>query len=154
MGNIWHCRRTGMSDSCRHWWMSPQPRRRPPCFVLNSISLNMEATMIDRVLKHIDSHQSQSVDGLKDFLRIPSVSTKPEHAQDLQRCAQWLAGRLREAKLDVKVEPTKGHPIVLAKNEHKTGRKTVLLYGHYDVQPPEPLEQWVSPPFEPTLRKT
>jgi acetylornithine deacetylase/succinyl-diaminopimelate desuccinylase-like protein len=110
--------------------------------------------MIDAVLKDIESRHDKSLEGLKDFLRIPSVSTKPEHAQDLQRCAQWLAGKLREAKLDVKVEPTKGHPIVLAKNEHKPGRKTVLFYGHYDVQPPEPLEQWASPPFEPTIRKT
>ncbi|HEV8603768.1 MAG TPA: dipeptidase [Tepidisphaeraceae bacterium] len=110
--------------------------------------------MIDKVLKQIDSRQAESLAGLKEFLRIPSVSTKPEHAQDLQRCAQWLAGKLREAKLDVRVEPTKGHPIVLAKNEHKPGRKTVLFYGHYDVQPPEPLEQWISPPFEPTVRKT
>src|SRR6266850_3440702 len=113
----------------------------------------MDST-IDRVLKQLDSRQAESLAGLKDFLRIPSVSTKPEHAQDLQRCAQWLAGELREAKLDVKVEPTKGHPIVLAKNEHKPGRKTVLFYGHYDVQPPEPMEQWISPPFEPTVRKT
>src|SRR6266850_920294 len=113
----------------------------------------MDST-IDRVLKQLDSRQAESLAGLKDFLRIPSVSTKPEHAQDLQRCAQWLAGKLRDAKLEVKVEPTKGHPIVLAKNEHKPGRKTVLFYGHYDVQPPEPMEQWISPPFEPTLRKT
>src|SRR6266850_144344 len=65
----------------------------------------MDST-IDRVLKQLDSRQAESLAGLKDFLRIPSVSTKPEHAQDLQRCAQWLAGKLREAKLDVKVEPT------------------------------------------------
>ncbi|HEV8377860.1 MAG TPA: dipeptidase [Tepidisphaeraceae bacterium] len=109
---------------------------------------------IDGVLKELDSRQGESLAGLNDFLRIPSVSTKPEHAADLQRCAQWLAGKLREAKLDVKVEPTKGHPIVLAKNEHKPGRKTVLFYGHYDVQPPEPMEQWISPAFEPTVRKT
>lgn len=110
--------------------------------------------MMDAVLKDLESRREKSLEGLKDFLRIPSVSTKPEHAGDLQRCAQWLAGKLREAKLDVKVEPTKGHPIVLAKNEHKPGRRTVLFYGHYDVQPPEPMEQWKSPPFEPTIRKT
>ena len=110
--------------------------------------------MLDKIFGAIDSRKDKSLAMLKEFLRIPSVSTKPEHAQDLKRCAQWLAGKLREAKLDVKVEPTKGHPIVLAKNEHKPGRKTVLFYGHYDVQPPEPMEQWISPPFEPTLRKT
>src|SRR5947199_7224206 len=133
--------------------MNLPPLRRPKSFASDKLRFMMDAT-VDRVLNQIDSSQAESLAGLKDFLRIPSVSTKPEHAQDLQRCAQWLAGKLREAKLDVKVEPTKGHPIVLAKNEHKPGRKTVLFYGHYVVEPPEPMEQWISPPFEPTLRKT
>lgn len=110
--------------------------------------------MIDRVLNQIESRRAQSLEGLKDFLRIPSVSTKPEHAPDLQRCAKWLADKFRAANLNVEIAPTKGHPIVLAKNEHKPNRKTVLLYGHYDVQPPEPLDLWKSPPFEPTVRKT
>jgi acetylornithine deacetylase/succinyl-diaminopimelate desuccinylase-like protein len=89
---------------------------------------------------------------LKHFLRISSVSTKPEHAKDLKACAEWLAGQLRGMKLEARVLPTKGHPIVLASNEKKPGRPTVLMYGHYDVQPPEPLEQWTTPPFEPTER--
>ncbi|HWE95708.1 MAG TPA: dipeptidase [Tepidisphaeraceae bacterium] len=109
--------------------------------------------MLNQVLQSIDARRQGSLSDLKDFLRIPSVSTKPEHAPDLQRCAAWLADKLRNAKLDAKVLPTGGHPVVVAKNEHRPGRPTVLFYGHYDVQPPEPLEKWVTPPFDPTIRK-
>ena len=109
--------------------------------------------MIDRVLQSLDSRREQSLSLLKEFLRIPSVSTKPEHQPDMQRCAHWLAGQLRESGLVAEILPTRGHPVVLAKNEHRAGRPTILIYGHYDVQPPEPLELWTSPPFEPTVRK-
>lgn len=110
--------------------------------------------MLDRVLSTVDSRKDQSVSALKEFLSIPSVSTKPEHKADMERCAHWLADQLKFAAMDVKVIPTGGHPAVVAKNKHKPGRPTVLLYGHYDVQPPEPLELWTTPPFEPTVRET
>ena len=110
--------------------------------------------MLDQVLQRIDASRHQSVDALSEFLRIPSVSTKPQHAADMVRCAQWLAERLSAAKVNARVLPTGGHPVVVAQNEHVPGRPTVLFYGHYDVQPPEPLEKWTSPPFEPTVRKT
>jgi acetylornithine deacetylase/succinyl-diaminopimelate desuccinylase-like protein len=87
-----------------------------------------------------------------DFLRIPSVSTKPEHSQDMRRCARWLAEHMRRTGLWAKVQPTGGHPIVLAGTKRVPGRSTVLLYAHYDVQPPEPLDQWTTPPFDPTVR--
>jgi acetylornithine deacetylase/succinyl-diaminopimelate desuccinylase-like protein len=109
--------------------------------------------MLDRILQTLDARPQQSLSGLLEFLRIPSVSTKPEHAQDLRRCAEWLAGQFRSAGLEAEIHPTKGHPIVLARNRHQPGRPTVLLYGHYDVQPPEPLELWTTPPFEPSVRK-
>lgn len=112
--------------------------------------------MLSKILSTIDRSQRQSLAGLFDFLRIPSVSTKPEHRPDMQRCADWLASRLRECGLSAAIEPTgggKGHPLVLARNEHKRGRPTVLLYGHYDVQPAEPLNLWTSPPFEPAVRE-
>ena len=108
--------------------------------------------MTKEVLRTIDSRRDASVSALKQFLSIPSVSTKPEHAGDMKRCAEWLAGQLNSSGLKAEVRQTGGHPVVLAKNEHKPGRPTVLLYGHYDVQPPEPLEKWVSKPFEPTVR--
>jgi acetylornithine deacetylase/succinyl-diaminopimelate desuccinylase-like protein len=108
--------------------------------------------MLDEVLRSIDQSRDASLAGLLDFLRIPSVSTKPEHVPDMRRCANWLADQLRGCGLSVEVRPTKGHPVVLAKNAHHPGRPTVLFYGHYDVQPPEPLAQWVTPPFEPAVR--
>ncbi|HWP41417.1 MAG TPA: dipeptidase [Tepidisphaeraceae bacterium] len=111
-------------------------------------------SMFDQVLKTIESRRSQAVAALSEFLAIPSVSTRPEHAPDMLRCAKWLAEQLRAAALEVSVMPTAGHPVVVAKNRHQPGRPTVLLYGHYDVQPPEPLEQWISPPFQPQVRKT
>ena len=108
--------------------------------------------MIEQVLRSIDARRQQSLQGLIDLLRIPSVSTKPEHARDMVRCAESLAGTLSAMKLRAEVRPTPGHPIVLARNDHKPGRPTVLFYGHYDVQPPEPLDQWTTPAFEPTVR--
>lgn len=85
-------------------------------------------------------------------LCLPSVSARPEHAGDVRRCATWLAERLEEAGLETQVLETGGHPVVLGQNRQEPDRPTVLLYGHYDVQPAEPLEQWKTPPFEPTVR--
>ncbi len=108
--------------------------------------------MLKQVLKSIEARRGLAVEDLKRFLRIPSVSTKPEHAADCERCAHWLAEQLRETGLVASVEPTGGHPVVMVRNEHREGRLTVLVYGHYDVQPPEPLELWTTPAFEPTVR--
>ncbi|HEV2294435.1 MAG TPA: dipeptidase [Tepidisphaeraceae bacterium] len=108
---------------------------------------------LDAVLSTIDGRRDQAVAALMDFLRIPSVSTKPEHKPDMVRCATWLADQLKFGGLEVSIMPTQGHPIVVAKNTHQPGRPTVLVYGHYDVQPPEPLELWTTGPFEPTVRK-
>ncbi len=90
---------------------------------------------------------------LDDFLRIPSVSAKRAHDGDTRHAATWLAERLREAGLQAEIAETDGHPIVLGEwRGAGTEAPTVLVYGHYDVQPPEPLEEWTSPPFEPTER--
>jgi acetylornithine deacetylase/succinyl-diaminopimelate desuccinylase-like protein len=109
--------------------------------------------MLDRVLETIESRKSESLSALKEWLAIPSVSTKPEHAPDMKRAAQWLADQLKFGGLDVSIMETGGAPAVVAKNKHEKGRPTILVYGHYDVQPPEPLELWTTPPFEPTVRK-
>ena len=108
--------------------------------------------MLDRVLSTLAGRRDASVATQKEFLSIPSVSTKPEHKADMVRCATWLADQLKFGGMRAEVRPTGGHPVVLARNDHKPGRPTVLLYGHYDVQPPEPLELWTTPPFEPTVR--
>ena len=86
------------------------------------------------------------------FLRFPSVSTDQKYADKVRDCANWVSQKLEKIGLESKVVPTKGHPIVWARNKHRSGRPTVLLYGHYDVQPPDPLELWESPPFEPVLK--
>jgi acetylornithine deacetylase/succinyl-diaminopimelate desuccinylase-like protein len=86
------------------------------------------------------------------FLRFPSVSTDDQYKAKLEECADWLVKKLSGIGLQVQVVPTRGHPIVWARNKHQSGRRTVLIYGHYDVQPPDPLELWDSPPFEPVLK--
>src|SRR6266481_6204316 len=86
------------------------------------------------------------------FLRFPSVSTDDQYKEKLKQCADWLVKKLTSIGLETDLVPTKGHPIVWARNKHQPGRRTVLIYGHYDVQPPDPLELWDSPPFEPVLK--
>ncbi|MDP9362879.1 MAG: dipeptidase, partial [Chloroflexota bacterium] len=90
---------------------------------------------------------------LREYLRIPSVSTAPEHKADVARAAEWTADRMREAGVpEVAVELTAGHPVVTGEWRSDPNRPTVLVYGHYDVQPAEPLDLWETPPFEPTVR--
>src|SRR6476619_2331590 len=86
------------------------------------------------------------------FLRFPSVSTDEQFAENLNECAHWLVEKLTAIGLEAKLMPTPGHPVVWAKNKHQPGRRTVMIYGHYDVQPPDPLELWDSPPFDPVLK--
>jgi len=92
------------------------------------------------------------IDDLLEFLRFPSVSTQSEHAPDMAACASWLQQKFRTAGLEASVLPTGGHPAVVARTPHDPAKRTVLIYGHYDVQPPDPLDQWVTPPFEPAIR--
>jgi len=88
---------------------------------------------------------------LLEFLRFPSISTDSAYADDVKHCAQWLTRQLQGIGLEAQLHSTPGHPIVTAKNEHKAGRRTVLIYGHYDVQPVDPLSLWTHPPFEPHI---
>jgi acetylornithine deacetylase/succinyl-diaminopimelate desuccinylase-like protein len=106
-----------------------------------------------RPLAYARDHRRQSLAELKEFVRFPSVRAQPRHVDDVKRCADWLASHLRRIGLrDVAVIATRRHPIVLAACRGEIGRPTVLIYGHYDVQPPDPLGEWHSPPFEPTVR--
>jgi acetylornithine deacetylase/succinyl-diaminopimelate desuccinylase-like protein len=105
------------------------------------------------VQAYIDGELSRFRAELFEFLRIPSVSARGEHAPDVRAAAAWVADRLRDAGLEASVMETPGHPVVLGEwREAGTGAPTLLIYGHYDVQPPEPLEEWHSPAFEPTVR--
>jgi acetylornithine deacetylase/succinyl-diaminopimelate desuccinylase-like protein len=96
--------------------------------------------------------RASHLEDLYSFLRFPSVSTDDQFAPKVRDCAQWLSQKLSGTGLESKVVPTAGHPVVWAHNKHREGRRTVLIYGHYDVQPPDPLELWDSPPFEPVLK--
>lgn len=86
------------------------------------------------------------------FLRFPSVSTDSSHDADTRACAEWLLAKLQRIGLNAELHETARHPVIVAKNRHIPGRRTVLLYGHYDVQPDAPVNEWKTPPFEPTLR--
>src|SRR5467141_3898300 len=101
----------------------------------------------------VHENQDHFLEELKTFLRIHSISTLPQHRSDIDRAAGFVADSLRAAGLEnVEVIPTGKHPLVYGDWLHVPGKPTVLCYGHYDVQPPDPLEEWVSPPFEPTIR--
>jgi len=106
------------------------------------------------VSKYIDDGLERFERELFDFLRIPSVSARREHAGDTRQAAEWVAARLEDAGLSASVEDTPGHPVVLGEwRGAGPEAPTVLIYGHYDVQPAEPLDEWVSPAFEPTVRE-
>lgn len=91
------------------------------------------------------------LDDLVKFLSFSSISTDEKHAGDVAECAAWLVNKLRGIGMEVEKHPTAGHPVIVAKNAHREGRLTVLLYGHYDVQPVDPLVEWKTPPFEPAI---
>lgn len=95
---------------------------------------------------------SAHLDTLFEFLRFQSVSADPKYAPQVQACATWLRDRFSGMGLEAALYPTPGYPVVMARNAHQPGRRTVLIYGHYDVQPPDPLDLWTTPPFEPTVR--
>jgi acetylornithine deacetylase/succinyl-diaminopimelate desuccinylase-like protein len=103
--------------------------------------------------EYIDRHAFRFQEELFDFLRIPSVSARTEHQSDVRSAALWFAERCRETGLEANVHETAGHPIVLATWRGAPGSPTILIYGHYDVQPVEPLNLWTSPPFEPVIRE-
>jgi acetylornithine deacetylase/succinyl-diaminopimelate desuccinylase-like protein len=104
-------------------------------------------------LEHLEAGRARLVDDLIAFARIPSVSTDPAYRDQVRRAAGWVADRLRAAGLErVRAQPTAGHPVVTAEWLHAPGAPTLLVYGHYDVQPPDPLEAWASAPFEPAVR--
>jgi len=92
-----------------------------------------------------------ALNDLFTLLRFPSVSTKPEHKADTRAAADWLVKKLASIGLKPELHETPGHPVILARNKHEAGRRIVLLYGHYDVQPAEPLNEWHTSPFEPTI---
>lgn len=109
--------------------------------------------MSSPALEYARQNQPRFLAELKDLLRIPSVSTLPQHKTDIERAADFLAAQMRTIGLEhIEVIKTAGHPLVYADWLHASGKPTALCYGHYDVQPPDPLNEWTTPPFEPTER--
>ena len=107
---------------------------------------------MDRVDAYLESHRSDFEEQLKALIRIPSISAQPDHDPDTRRAATLIRDDLSAIGLQTELIETKKHPIVYAEWLGAPGKPTILIYGHYDVQPPEPLEPWLSPPFEPTVR--
>lgn len=109
---------------------------------------------VQQVLTYLKRHQRRFVDELCQYIRFPSVSAQPKHRKDLLRCAQWLRDRCQAAGLQPRLYPTPGNPVLVAKTPRAASARKphYVVYGHYDVQPPEPLELWKTPPFEPSLR--
>jgi acetylornithine deacetylase/succinyl-diaminopimelate desuccinylase-like protein len=106
-----------------------------------------------KLIDYIDSRRDENIRELTDFLRIQSVSAKSEHRKDIEHAAQWVADKLRDAGLEkIEIVPTKMHPLVYGESLQAPGKPTILFYGHYDVQPAEPLDLWTSPAFEPAIR--
>jgi acetylornithine deacetylase/succinyl-diaminopimelate desuccinylase-like protein len=112
---------------------------------------------MDKVLSFVDDNRARFVSELATWVKIPAISADPAHKADLVKNAEHLATELRRLKADrVEIWPTgggKGHPAVFAEFMHAPGKPTLLVYGHHDVQPVDPLEEWVSPPFEPAIRE-
>jgi len=109
----------------------------------------MAASDLTAVFDHIDRNRDAFLDRLIAYLRHPSISAQNIGIAEV---GQLLVGMLTEIGLETSLMPTKGHPMVVARWQKAPGKPTVLLYGHYDVQPPDPLDKWISPPFEPTIR--
>ncbi len=105
------------------------------------------------VLDYLDRNRERFLQQLCDYVRFPSVSAQMQHRKDLKQCAQWLVDHCRRIGLDARLVPTAGNPVVVAKTKRRKGtaKPCYMVYGHYDVQPPDPLDLWQTPPFEPRI---
>lgn len=104
--------------------------------------------------EYLAKHKEEQLEELKDFLRIPSISADPQYKNDVRNAAEWLSGQLKSIGVESQIYETKGHPIVYGEYFIGEDKPTVLFYGHYDVQPPDPLELWETEPFDPVIRTT
>ena len=108
---------------------------------------------LNQALAYAQSNHDRYLSELNEYIRIPSISTLAEHKPDMQRAAEWLSAQMKGMGLsNVSIYPTAGHPVVYGEWLGAPGKPTLLIYGHYDVQPVDPLSEWNSPPFEPTVR--
>ena len=107
---------------------------------------------MQEILKYITANRGRFEADLNQWLSMASVSTDPAFASEVRRAADWLVERMKQLGLTTRLVSTNKHPIIIAESEPVPGAPTVLVYGHYDVQPPDPLDEWTTPPFEPTVR--
>ncbi len=107
---------------------------------------------MQEILKYITANRGRFEADLNQWLSMASVSTDPAFAPEVRRAADWLVERMKQLGLTTRLVSTNKHPIIIAESEPVPGAPTVLVYGHYDVQPPDPLDEWTTPPFEPTVR--
>lgn len=108
---------------------------------------------MEAVQQYIQTHRDRFLNELLDFLRIPSISADTKYKDDVLKAAQWLSAELKRIGLEgVEIVPTSGHPVVIGHKTVSENAPTILIYGHYDVQPPDPLDLWASPPFEPVIK--
>jgi acetylornithine deacetylase/succinyl-diaminopimelate desuccinylase-like protein len=109
---------------------------------------------MSQLSEFVSKHHQQNVEELKELLRIPSISSLSEHKEDMEKAASWIANKLESIGMEhVEIVQTKGHPIIYADWLHQENAPTVLVYGHYDVQPVDPIHLWETPPFEPDIRE-
>ena len=113
------------------------------------MAADIDTTAVD---SYLEANAARFEEELKQLIRIPSISAQPTHNADTRRAAEFIRDNLRAMGVDAGLVETAGHPLVYGERLDAPGRPTILVYGHYDVQPPEPLEPWLSPPFEPTER--
>src|SRR5258706_13773760 len=108
---------------------------------------------MEAVQKYIQNNRQRFLDELLDFLKIPSVSADNKYKDEVLKAATWLSTELKRIGMDgVEIVPTKGHPVVFGEKKISEKAPTILVYGHYDVQPADPLNLWNSPPFEPVVK--
>src|SRR5262245_22828168 len=107
---------------------------------------------LSRIDQYLSANADRFLDELKTFLRIPSVSADSRHRGDVRKAAEFVIAQMRAAGLTAELVETAGHPLCYGHWLNAPDAPTVLIYGHYDVQPPDPLDKWMTPPFEPTVR--
>src|ERR671910_3836463 len=109
---------------------------------------------MNNVIDFINPNRDLYVEELKTYLAIPSISALPQHQADVRRCAEWTADEMRRIGMEnVRLVETPGHPVVYGDWLRAEGAPTILFYGHYDVQPVDPLDLWESPPFAPSVKE-
>lgn len=123
-------------------------------FDLQRRKKHLEKILMDKIINYINGRKEEYIEELKEFLRIPSISTNPENRNDVRKCAEYVKVQLSDIGLNnVKIYETPGHPVVYGDwLDAGKDKPTILIYGHYDVQPVDPIELWTNPPFEPTVR--